>query len=187
MIVLIDNYDSFTYNLYQYISKLENNVKVIRNNTISIEELKKLNPTKIIISPGPKNPDSAGISLDVISNFYKSTPILGVCLGHQCICQYFGGKIIHANKIFHGKTSIVTHSTKDIFKNISNPLKVARYHSLILDPSTLPNDLEVTSQTDNKEIMAVKHKLYPVFGLQFHPESFLTDEGFTIIKNFIEL
>lgn len=187
MIVLIDNYDSFTYNLYQYISRLEKDVKVIRNDAISINDLKKLNPSKIIISPGPKDPDSAGISLNVIENFYDKVPILGVCLGHQCICQYFGGKIIRANEILHGKTSLVTHNCKDIFKGLKNPLTVARYHSLILDPRTLPDDLEITSTTENNEIMAVKHKNFPIFGLQFHPESFLTEDGFTIIKNFIEL
>ena len=198
MILLIDNYDSFVYNLYQFIAigltetnelKTEDvtkKIKVIRNNELTINEIKSLNPEIIILSPGPGKPEDAGICSDIIKEFFNKIPILGVCLGHQVICQTFGGEISYANKIMHGKTSKITHNNDVIFENIGNNINVARYHSLALVKESLPDDLEIISKTFEGEIMAVKHKEYPVYGLQFHPESILTEKGLEIITNFVK-
>ena len=183
MILIIDNYDSFTYNLYQQIESLGQKVVVYKNDKITIKEIEKLKPEKILISPGPKNPDDSGISIDVIKTFYKKIPILGVCLGHQCIGQLFGSKVIHAEKVFHGKTSNLYHTGENLFKNIANPFLAARYHSLIIDK--VPHDFKITAWTKKKEIMAIKHNKYPLYGIQFHPESFLTKEGSKLMNNFL--
>lgn len=183
MILIIDNYDSFTYNLYQQIESLGQKCLVFKNDEISLEKIKKLNPEKIIISPGPKRPENSGISNKVVQNFYTTKPILGVCLGHECIGQIFSSKIVHAKQIMHGKTSKITHSNDPIFRKVKNPFEAARYHSLVIDKT--PKEFELIAWTDDKEIMAIKHKKYPLYGVQFHPESFLTTEGNKIMKNFL--
>jgi len=187
MILVIDNYDSFTYNLVQYIGSLGKKIMVKRNDTISISEIEKLNPDKIVISPGPGYPVNAGVSLDTIKNFYTKHPILGVCLGHQTIAQAFNGKIIQAKELVHGKYSAIHHDGKQLFKDVQNPLKAGRYHSLIVERESLPDCLEITAQTLDNQIMGLRHKDYPVEGVQFHPESILTQEGVKIIENFINL
>lgn len=187
MILMIDNYDSFTYNLVQYLGELGAELKVVRNDRIDISGIKKLNPRKIIISPGPGRPKDAGISNKLIREFSRNIPILGVCLGHQCIGEVFGGKIIGADRLMHGKTSMIYHDGKTIFKNVKNPFEATRYHSLIIDPETVPDCLEVTAKTKQGEIMAVKHKEFPVWGVQFHPESILTKEGKKILANFLKM
>lgn len=184
MLLLIDNYDSFTYNLYQYIGRFEKNIKVVRNDKITVEEIKKLDPEYIVISPGPKTPSEAGICLDVIKTFYKTKPILGICLGHQSIGQAFGANIKHANKLYHGKKSTIELKKDIMFEGIENPLEVARYHSLIVEKESLPDCLEILSEYEG-EIMAMKHKDYFVYGLQFHPESILTKQGHKLIQNFL--
>ena len=186
MILLIDNYDSFTYNLFHILSKYEK-VKIYRNDEITLKEINKLNPNFIVISPGPKAPKDAGITLNLIKNFYKKYPILGICLGHQSIYEAFGGKVIQAKNIFHGKISKVNLLDKsNIFKNIaSDYVDVVRYHSLIANKEKIPKDLIVTSETKDGVIMSVKHKKYPVYGLQFHPESYKTKIGEKLIKNFL--
>ncbi|MBU0633877.1 MAG: aminodeoxychorismate/anthranilate synthase component II [Candidatus Omnitrophica bacterium] len=186
MIVLIDNYDSFTYNLVQYFEGLNQKVAVFRNDKITLERIAKINPAYIVISPGPCTPRESGISCDVIERFAAKIPILGVCLGHQCIGYAYGAKIIQAKTIMHGKTSKIYHKGKGIFKNISNPFIATRYHSLIIKEKTLPAYLEVIARTDDGTIMAIKHKKYAVWGVQFHPESILTTEGKKILKNFIK-
>lgn len=183
MILLIDNYDSFTYNLYQQIESLGKETRVFENDKISIEKIKAIKPEKIIISPGPRRPEHSEISMEVVQKFYTQIPILGVCLGHECIGQFFGSKIIHAKKILHGKTSEIYHTEDKLFKGIKNPFTAARYHSLILNK--IPKNFELTAWTNEKEIMAIQHKKYPIFGIQFHPESFLTNEGEQIMKNFL--
>ena len=183
MILIIDNYDSFTYNLAQQIESLGEKVTVLQNDKTSIAEIKKIKPDKIIISPGPQTPKQSGISKEVIEEFYKTKPILGVCLGHQCIGEVFGVKTIHANKVMHGKTSKIKHNNKHIFKNTSKEMEVARYHSLIIDK--LPTEFELCAWTEEKEIMAIKHKDHQLFGIQFHPESFLTTEGNQLMQNFL--
>jgi para-aminobenzoate synthetase component II len=185
MIILIDNYDSFTYNLVQYLEELGAKLKVYRNDKISICQIKKLKPSHIVISPGPGRPDDAGISKTVIYEFKEKIPILGVCLGHQCIGEVFGGKVVLAKRLMHGKTSFVYHNKKTIFKHIKNPFQATRYHSLIVERKALPKCLDIIAQTKEKEIMAIKHKDYSVWGVQFHPESILTTEGKKILKNFI--
>lgn len=186
MILLIDNYDSFTYNLFQYFAELGEKVKVVRNDKISTQQIKDLNPDYIVISPGPKTPIEAGISVEVIKEFYKSKPILGVCLGHQCIAYAFGSKIVKLDKIVHGKVSKIYHKNKSIFKNIENPFKATRYHSLIVERSSFSPELEVIAETDDNIIMGIRHKKYKnVIGVQFHPESILTDAGKKILFNFI--
>ncbi len=185
MILLIDNYDSFSYNLYQLIGQINSNIKVCRNDKITSDEIKDLNPEVIILSPGPGRPEDAGNCIDIIKEFYKTTPILGVCLGHQAICAAFGGEISYADKLIHGKSSVAKLNTDPIFKNL-NEITVGRYHSLSLVETTLPEDLKIIAKSTDGEIMAVKHKKYNVYGLQFHPESILTPDGLTIIKNFIE-
>ena len=185
MILLIDNYDSFSYNLYQLIGTIEPDIKVIRNDEMTVEEIKALNPQLIILSPGPGRPDQAGICEEVVKTLGPSIPILGVCLGHQAICEAYGGKIIHAKKLMHGKTSIARLDRSGVlFKEMDAEIKVARYHSLEADPDTLPAELFVTAMADG-EIMAVEHEKYPVYGLQFHPESVMTPQGLQMIENFI--
>lgn len=184
MYLLIDNYDSFTYNLYQMFAEQGIRILVKRNDKISLEEIVDLNPDKIIISPGPKTPDNAGISSTVIKKFAPDIPILGICLGHQCIAQVFGGEITRVSKLVHGKTSHVYHNGREIFKGIPNPFQGARYHSL--EVVKTPDSLEITAWTKNKIVMALQHRQWPLTGLQFHPESFLTENGRKMIRNFIE-
>jgi len=186
MILLIDNYDSFTYNLVQYLGELNAEPIVFRNDEITPGKIKKMKPAKIIISPGPGTPRDAGISRDVIRKFSGKIPILGVCLGHQCIGEVFGGKIVTARRIMHGKTSLIYHNRKDIFRNVGNPFRATRYHSLIIKRDSLPQALAITAWTDKKEIMGVKHKKHPTWGVQFHPESILTAEGKKILGNFLK-
>ena len=187
MILIIDNYDSFTYNLYQYVGEIYKDVKVLRNDKFTIEELKMLPLDGIIISPGPGRPENAGLSIEVIKSFEDTLPILGICLGHQAIGHAYGGNVISAPEIKHGKTSIIKHNGKELFKELKEDLKVMRYHSLIVEKDTLPKDLEITAQTKDGLIMAIKHKKFPIYGLQFHPESIFTKEGKMIIKNFVEV
>jgi len=187
MILIIDNYDSFTYNLYQYIGEISPNLIVYRNDQISIEEIEKLNPERIIISPGPCTPREAGISIDVIKHFAGKIPILGVCLGHQAIGSAFGGRIIRSPEIMHGKTSLIYHDGKTIFKGLANPFEATRYHSLIIEKESLPDCLTVTAWTSNGIIMGIRHKKFMIEGVQFHPESILTKVGKDLLKNFIEL
>ena len=187
MILVIDNYDSFTYNLVQYLGELGADLKVFRNDKIAVEDIDKMKPGRILISPGPGQPKNAGISEAVISRFASVMPILGVCLGHQAIGEVFGGRIIRADNLMHGKTSLIHHNGKDIFKDVKNPFEATRYHSLIVERKSFPNTLEVTAETDDKEVMALKHNKYPVYGVQFHPESILTVEGKKILKNFLEI
>jgi anthranilate synthase/aminodeoxychorismate synthase-like glutamine amidotransferase len=185
-ILLIDNYDSFTYNLYHYLSALNCNVDVHRNNKISIGEIKKKNYQKIVISPGPGNPNQAGNCLKIVRYFYKKIPILGVCLGHQIIGQVFKSKIIVAKKLMHGKTSLIKSNGKGIFKGIKKAIIGTRYHSLIIEKKTLGNDLLITAETKDKIIMGIMHKKYNVHGVQFHPESIKTPDGMKLLKNFIK-
>ena len=191
MLLMIDNYDSFTYNLVQYFGELQADVQVFRNDKITVEEIEKLSPTHLVISPGPCTPNEAGISLEAIKHFSGKLPILGVCLGHQSIGQAFGGKIVHANAIMHGKTSIIHHNGQGIFKGIPGPFEATRYHSLVIEKQTMPDCLEVTAWTENEkgdidEIMGVRHKELDVEGVQFHPESILTEHGHALLKNFLE-
>ncbi len=185
MILLIDNYDSFTYNLYQYIGIFTNDIKVVRNDLLTIEDIKVLHPEKIVLSPGPKSPKEAGICMEVVRHFYDKVPILGICLGHQCIGEALGGTVSYAKKIFHGKQSEIAHDGSSIFKGIHSPIKVARYHSLAVQSEDLPDCLQILAQTEDREIMAMRHKEYPVVGLQFHPESIYTEHGKRLIENFI--
>ncbi len=185
MILVIDNYDSFTYNLVQYLSELGADVKVFRNDKITIDEIRKLAPEKILISPGPCTPSEAGISIDVIKEFAGKIPVLGVCLGHQSIGQAFGGKIIRAKNLMHGKTSEIHHDGKTIFKGLSDPFTATRYHSLIIERDSLPECLEISAWTKDNEIMGVRHREFRVEGVQFHPESILTKSGMSLLKNFI--
>ncbi|MBF0492426.1 MAG: aminodeoxychorismate/anthranilate synthase component II [Deltaproteobacteria bacterium] len=185
MLLMLDNYDSFTYNLVQYLAELGESVEVRRNDQITLAEIEKLAPQKIVISPGPCTPNEAGISLDLIKYFAGKIPILGVCLGHQSIGQAFGGKIVRAAKIMHGKVSLIHHDERTIFKDLMNPFEATRYHSLVIEPSSMPDCLEVSAWTDEKEIMAVRHKTLKVEGVQFHPESILTLEGKKLLRNFL--
>ena len=187
MILVIDNYDSFTYNLVQYLGELGANLKVFRNDKITVAEIRKLRPRKILISPGPGVPRDAGISENAIKEFGRSTPILGVCLGHQAIGEVFGGRIVGAKKLMHGKTSKIYHDGKGLFKGVKNPFDATRYHSLLVERKTFPTILNITAETKEKEVMGLQHKLYPIYGVQFHPESILTVEGKKILKNFLNL
>ncbi len=186
MILLIDNYDSFTYNLYHYLGELGADVRVFLNNKITLDEIEQLRPEKIVISPGPCTPKEAGISCDAIKRFGARIPILGVCLGHQSIGAAFGGEIIRAPSIMHGKLSEVSHDGQTIFSGLKNPFAAMRYHSLVIDPQRLPGDLTVTARTSDGVIMAVRHKQFPIEGVQFHPESILTEEGKKLLKNFLD-
>jgi para-aminobenzoate synthetase component 2 len=186
MILLIDNYDSFTYNLYHYLGELGADVKVFRNNKITLDEIARLKPEKIVISPGPCTPKEAGISCETILRFGERVPILGVCLGHQAIGAAYGGVIVRAPSIMHGKLSDVTHDAQTIFRDVKSPFAAMRYHSLVIDPKSLPADLTVTARTADGVIMAVRHKKFPVEGVQFHPESILAEEGKKLLKNFLD-
>ena len=186
MILMIDNYDSFTYNLVQYMGELGADIRVERNDRISIDEIESLAPKKIVISPGPCTPAKAGISVEVIKYFSGKVPVLGVCLGHQSVGAAFGGEIIKAGKLMHGKTSEVRHDGKTLFKGLPNPFTATRYHSLVLNRKTLPDCFEITAESDDNEIMGIRHKELPVEGVQFHPESILTPNGKDLLKNFIE-
>ena len=186
MILLIDNYDSFSYNLFQLIGEIESDVLVFRNDQINLAEIEKLNPEAIILSPGPGKPENAGICIDIVKKFHDKIPILGVCLGHQAICAAFGGKISHAKRLMHGKSSLISLNDDEIFNKLDKKITVGRYHSLSLVKNTLPGELMVISKAmDDDEIMAIKHEKFNVYGLQFHPESILTPDGFKIINNFI--
>ncbi len=187
MIVMIDNYDSFAYNLVQYLGELGQKLIVFRNDCVTISDIERIKPSHIVISPGPGRPDKAGISEKVIASFYKKVPILGVCLGHQAIAEVFGAKIVKARRLMHGKTSLIYHNGKTIFKKIPSPFTATRYHSLIVENSSVPDCLEINAWTEEDEIMGIKHKKYPVFGVQFHPESILTEVGKEILKNFLYL
>lgn len=187
MIMMIDNYDSFTYNLVQYFGALGADMKVFRNDKISIAGIRRLKPKKIVISPGPGRPEDAGISCAVIKEFSGRIPILGVCLGHQSIGFAYGGRIVNAKKLMHGKTSMIYHNKKTIFKGIPNPFEATRYHSLIVEKKGLPECLEIIAWTKEGEIMGLKHKEYPLWGVQFHPESILTKSGKDILNNFLEI
>ena len=187
MILLLDNYDSFTYNIYQYMSELGAEVKVIRNDKISLSEIKDLNPEKIVVSPGPCTPQKAGISNDVIKTFGENIPVLGVCLGHQCIGESFGGIVMGAGEIMHGKTSLIHNDGKGVFLGIPSPFMAIRYHSLVIQNETLPDELEVSAWTDNGIIMGVRHKSLPVEGIQFHPESIMTEYGKELLSNFLKI
>lgn len=187
MLLVIDNYDSFTYNLVQLFGELKVDPLVRRNDEISLDDIKKLKPERICISPGPGRPEDAGISAEVIRQFGPRTPILGVCLGHQCIAQVFGGEIVRAEKLMHGKTSTIRHNQRNIFQDITQPLEATRYHSLIVRRESLPNSLEITAETDDGEIMGLQHREFPLHGVQFHPESILTAEGKKLLANFLRV
>ncbi len=186
MLLMIDNYDSFTYNLVQYFGELGEDVHTYRNDEITLEKIAALKPDRICISPGPCTPNEAGVSVPLLKNFAGKLPILGVCLGHQSIGAAFGGKIIRAQQVMHGKTSVIQHTGLGVFKNIPNPYTVIRYHSLAIERSSLPNCLEVTAWTEDGEIMAVRHKEFAIEGVQFHPESILSEHGHALLKNFLE-
>ncbi|NQT33169.1 MAG: aminodeoxychorismate/anthranilate synthase component II [Candidatus Omnitrophica bacterium] len=187
MILIIDNYDSFTYNLVQYLGELGADLQVYRNDKITPEEIESLAPERIVISPGPGRPDDAGVSKDVIRKLEGKVPILGVCLGHQCIGEVYGADIVGGSRIMHGKVSGVYHNSLDIFKGIPSPFTATRYHSLVIEPSSLKDPLQLIAWTEEKEIMGVRHKDKPIWGVQFHPESLLTEEGKNILKNFLEM
>lgn len=187
MILVVDNYDSFTFNLVQYLGELAQNVLVRRNDCISLAEVQDLNPTAIVISPGPGRPQDAGISLRIIGHFGQRIPILGVCLGHQAIGESFGGRVISAPRLMHGKTSPIFFNGSRLFRGMENPFQAGRYHSLVVERETLPDCLQVTAVTDREEIMGIKHKVYPIEGVQFHPESILTPGGKRILQNFLEM
>lgn len=186
MILLIDNYDSFVYNLARYVNELGYAARVVRNNALTVAEIAALQPSHIIISPGPAAPDQAGVSLAVIRQLGAHVPILGVCLGHQAIGQAYGGQVVRALRPMHGKASTILHEEKNLFNGIDNPVRVARYHSLIISSENFPAELRVTARCEQGEIMAVEHREYPVFGVQFHPESVLTDVGYEVLRNFLE-
>jgi para-aminobenzoate synthetase component II len=188
MILLVDNYDSFTYNLVQRLGEIDPAVelRVVRNDQVTLDEIEAARPTHLIISPGPCTPVQAGISNDVIMRFAPCVPLLGVCLGHQCIGHALGARVVRAGRIMHGKTSLIYHDGRGVYRGLSNPFEATRYHSLVIEAGTLPEDLEVVARTDQDEIMGVRHKRYPLEGVQFHPESFLTEEGIKLLKNFLD-
>jgi anthranilate synthase/aminodeoxychorismate synthase-like glutamine amidotransferase len=187
MLLVIDNYDSFTYNLVQYLGELGQDIRVYRNDKITLKEIESLNPDRIVISPGPCTPKEAGISVDLIKQFAGSIPILGVCLGHQSIGYAFGGEIVHAKKLMHGKTSMIHHDGKTIFENLPNPFEATRYHSLVIEKEGIPDELEISAVTEDGEIMGVRHKEHIIEGVQFHPESILTKAGKDLLRNFLKL
>ena len=187
MLLMIDNYDSFTYNLVQYLGELGQVMKVYRNDQITADEVESLSPERIVISPGPCTPLEAGVSNEIIRRFAGRVPLLGVCLGHQCIGHVFGGDVVRASRLMHGKTSMIRHDGKTIYEGLPNPFEATRYHSLIIRRETLPGCLEVTAETDQGEIMGVRHKDHPVEGVQFHPESILTQSGKDLLRNFLAL
>ncbi len=185
MILLIDNYDSFTYNLYQYIGIFTEDIKVVRNDKITIQEIKEMQPEKIVLSPGPKSPKEAGVCMEVVKAFYDKIPMLGICLGHQCIGEALGGTVSYAKRLYHGKQSLIQHRGESIFAGIDSPVKIARYHSLAVQKEGFPDCLKILAETEDGEIMAMCHKDYPVVGLQFHPESIYTEHGKRMIDNFV--
>ena len=187
MLLILDNYDSFTYNLVQYFGELGAEMKIFRNDALSVEDVKKLAPDKICISPGPCTPNEAGISIDLIRELGATTPILGVCLGHQSIGQVYGGDVVRADRLMHGKTSPIHHNGSSVFTGLPNPFEATRYHSLIVKRETLPDCLEITAWTEEQEIMGLRHKEYPVHGVQFHPESILTRDGKQLLENFLKM
>lgn len=185
MLLMIDNYDSFTYNIVQYLGELGEEVRTVRNDEITLKDIEAMAPERICISPGPKAPKDAGISLDILREFKGKLPILGVCLGHQAIGEAFGGKVIRAKQVMHGKTSLIAHTGEGVFKDLPSPFTVIRYHSLAIERASLPDCLEVTAWTDDGEIMGVRHKEYDIEGVQFHPESILSEHGHALFKNFL--
>ncbi|OGX33862.1 MAG: anthranilate/aminodeoxychorismate synthase component II [Omnitrophica WOR_2 bacterium RIFCSPHIGHO2_02_FULL_52_10] len=187
MILMIDNYDSFTYNLVQYFGELGADMKIYRNDKITLKQIEALRPEQIVISPGPGRPEDAGISVDLIKAFAGKIPILGVCLGHQCMGYAYGGKIVNAKKLMHGKTSQIRHNNQGIFKGIKNPFEATRYHSLVIERKSMPKCFDVTAQTSDGEVMGISHKDCPMWGVQFHPESILTTEGKNILSNFLRI
>jgi len=187
MILMIDNYDSFTFNLVQYLRQLGEDVVVYRNDEISLEEIEKMKPAAIFLSPGPCSPTEAGITVDVIRTFYRRIPLMGVCLGHQSIGYAFGAEVVRADQLMHGKTSQISHDGKTIFKGVPNPFTAGRYHSLIIKRESLPDCLEVSAETEEGEIMGIRHRDFPVAGIQFHPESILTPNGKRILRNFLKM
>ncbi len=186
-IIMIDNYDSFTYNLVQYLGELGAEIDIFRNDKITIEDIEKIKPEKIVISPGPGKPQNAGISVNLVKAFAGKIPILGVCLGHQSIGYAFGAEIIHAKKLMHGKTSMIRHDGKTIFKNLPMPFEATRYHSLVIKKDTLSDDFQITAKSEDEEIMGIRHKKYALEGIQFHPESIMTISGKELLKNFLML
>ncbi|QOY95147.1 aminodeoxychorismate/anthranilate synthase component II [Massilia sp. UMI-21] len=185
MLLMIDNYDSFTYNIVQYLGELGEDVRTVRNDEITLAQIEQMAPERICISPGPKAPKDAGISLDILREFKGKLPILGVCLGHQAIGEAFGGKVVRAKQVMHGKTSLIAHTGEGVFKGLPSPFTVIRYHSLAIERASLPDCLEVTAWTDDGEIMGVRHKEYDIEGVQFHPESILSEHGHALLKNFL--
>ena len=187
MLLVIDNYDSFTYNLVQYFGQLGMQQRIYRNDAITVEAALQLDPERVLISPGPCSPTEAGASLNMIEAFAGKKPILGVCLGHQSIGQHFGAKVVRADRLMHGKTSLVQHNNTDLFHGLPNPMKATRYHSLIVERASLPDCLEITAQTQQGEIMGLAHKALPIWGVQFHPESLITEKGIQLLENFLKL
>jgi len=187
MILVIDNYDSFTYNLVQYLGEMKVQLEVRRNDQITLDQIRELNPERILVSPGPCSPKESGLSNDIIKTFGPKIPLFGVCLGHQCIGYTFGAQVVVNNRIMHGKTSPIKHNGEDLFRNMANPFAATRYHSLVIKRDTMPDCLEVTAETEEGEIMGVRHKTFPIWGVQFHPESILTENGRQILKNFLAL
>ena len=187
MLLVIDNYDSFTYNLVQYLGELKVDLQVFRNDQITLDQIRALGPERILISPGPCSPRESGLSNDIIRTFGPTTPLFGVCLGHQCIGHVFGAQVVVNYRMMHGKTSPIRHNGRDLFEGMANPFQATRYHSLVVKRDTLPECLEVTADTAEGEVMGVRHRTYPVWGVQFHPESILTENGRTIVRNFLKL
>jgi anthranilate synthase component 2 len=185
MLLLIDNYDSFTYNLFQYLSELGQEVKVVRNDEVTLDDIEKMSPERVVISPGPSSPVNAGISNDVIKHFGPKLPVLGICLGHQCIGYSYGGIVRQAKQIMHGKSSLINHDNSGVFKGLPNPFSAIRYHSLMVSEEKLPGCLQVTARTDDGTIMGLRHREYAVEGIQFHPESFMTSNGKALLRNFL--
>jgi anthranilate synthase/aminodeoxychorismate synthase-like glutamine amidotransferase len=187
MLLVIDNYDSFTYNIVQYLGEMRVEMSIFRNDQISVEAVRKLNPDRILISPGPCSPRESGLSNEIILSFSPRIPTLGVCLGHQCIGHVFGGNVVVNYRMMHGKTSLIKHNGKDLFAGMANPFAATRYHSLVIERSSIPNCLEITAETEEGEIMGVRHREFPIWGVQFHPESILTENGRQILANFLKL
>ena len=187
MLLVLDNYDSFTYNIVQYLGEMNVEIQIVRNDQITVEQVRVLNPTRLLVSPGPCSPNEAGLSNDILREFGPKIPTLGVCLGHQCIGHVFGAKIIVNYRMMHGKTSLIKHNGKDLFTGMPNPFPATRYHSLVIQRDSMPDCLEITAETEEGEIMGVKHKQFPVWGVQFHPESILTENGKMILQNFLKL
>ncbi len=187
MILVIDNYDSFTFNLVQYLGELGAELKVVRNDEVTLKEIEAMRPSKILVSPGPCSPNEAGLSCEVIRSFGPRLPVFGVCLGHQCIGQVYGGRVVRADRLMHGKTSPIRHDGRSVLAGLPNPFEATRYHSLLVERSSLPPELEVFAETEEGEIMGLVHREYPVFGVQFHPESILTQDGMRIVENFVKM